>query len=170
MSKQWREKNGVIYFSVTSDGTTGEGWIKRLESKGFDVSCWRELRSPDFKPTSGVTTKVAVLRRTLFESDASISSEEDASDSVRAVINKLRLSKPNPEVACLIREKFTDGDITALGLEVIIVMHEPIRECDCPSLLSVEIGNRLRDEFPACFYRGFSDGFAFMRRERKSRK
>src|SRR3989344_4861228 len=33
----WREKDGVIYFSVTSDGTTGEDWITRLESQGLQV-------------------------------------------------------------------------------------------------------------------------------------
>ena len=25
--RSWREEDGVIYFSVTSDGTTGEEWI-----------------------------------------------------------------------------------------------------------------------------------------------
>lgn len=36
-TRSWREEDGVIYFSVTSDGTTGEDWITRLESKGFRV-------------------------------------------------------------------------------------------------------------------------------------
>ncbi|MEK7478188.1 MAG: hypothetical protein AAB645_02365, partial [Patescibacteria group bacterium] len=54
----WREQDGVIYFSVTSDGTTGEDWIKRLEGNGFRVGDYAKqvLRSPDFKPTNGVTT------------------------------------------------------------------------------------------------------------------
>ena len=29
-TRSWREEDGVIYFSVTSDGTTGEDWITRL--------------------------------------------------------------------------------------------------------------------------------------------
>src|SRR3989338_6914714 len=57
-TRSWREEDGVIYFSVTSDGTTGEDWITRLESKGFRVGDYAKQvrRSPDFKPTSGVTT------------------------------------------------------------------------------------------------------------------
>lgn len=64
----WREEDNVIYFSVTCDGTTGEDWIKRLEGKGFHVGDYAKqvLRSPDFKPTSGVTTEVAVLKGVLF--------------------------------------------------------------------------------------------------------
>lgn len=30
----WREEDGVFYFSVTSDGTTGPEWIERFKSKG----------------------------------------------------------------------------------------------------------------------------------------
>ena len=66
--RSWTEKDGVIYFSVTSDGTTGEQWIARLEGKGFRLSGYTKqvLRSPDFKPTSGITTDVAVLKGSLF--------------------------------------------------------------------------------------------------------
>ncbi|MEK7606653.1 MAG: hypothetical protein AAB444_00415, partial [Patescibacteria group bacterium] len=65
----WREEDGVIYFSVTSDGTTGEDWIKRLEGNSFHIEDYAKqvLRSPDFKPTNGVTTEVAVLKCRLFE-------------------------------------------------------------------------------------------------------
>src|SRR3989338_5485130 len=57
-ARSWHEEDGVIYFSVTSDGTTGEEWIKRLESDGFRIGkhARQILRSLDFKPTNGVTT------------------------------------------------------------------------------------------------------------------
>src|SRR3989344_4056544 len=63
-SHSWREEDGVIYFSVTSDGMSGGEWIKRLESKGFRVGDYAKnvLRSKDFKPTEGVVTEVAVLK------------------------------------------------------------------------------------------------------------
>ena len=73
------------------------------------------LRSPDFKPT-----KVAVLKGMLFENDDRITSK------IRAEADKRQLQKPNAEVACLIREKFTDEDIEAMGLWQIVTMHEPI--------------------------------------------
>lgn len=129
----WREKDGVIYFSVTSDGTTGEDWITRLESKGFRVGDYAKqvLRSPDFKPTNGMTTEVAVLKGTLFEDQSRITKK------IRAEADKRKLSKPNAELACLIREKFTDREIEQMGLWYIVAMHEPINDSDGdPFLLS----------------------------------
>jgi hypothetical protein len=124
--RSWREEDGVIYFSVTSDGTTGEDWIKRLEGNGFRVGDYAKqvLRSPDFKPTSGVTTEVAVLKGMLFEDNDRITKK------IRAEADKRKLSKPNAELACLIREKFTDKEIEAMGLIWIVTMHEPINDSD----------------------------------------
>ena len=69
--RAWREHGGIISFSVTSDGTTGEGWITRLEQKGIRVSpCAKSvLRSSEFKPTSGLTTDIVVLKDGLFTDD-----------------------------------------------------------------------------------------------------
>lgn len=121
-STLWREKDGVIYFSVTSDGTTGPEWINRLESNGFAISQGARdvLCSSDFKPTSGVTTEVAVLKGTLFEDGDRITTK------IRAEADKRKLSKSNAELACLIREKFTDEEIEAMGLIRIVAIHEPI--------------------------------------------
>ncbi|MHB1118017.1 MAG: hypothetical protein ACYCZ7_00590 [Minisyncoccota bacterium] len=122
--RSWREEDGVIYFSVTSDGTTGEDWIKRLEGNGFRVGDYAKqvLRTPSFKPTNGVTTEVAVLKDMLFEDNDRITKK------IRAEADKRKLSKPNAELACLIREKFTDKEIEAMGLWYIVAMHEPIND------------------------------------------
>ena len=122
----WREKDDVIYFSVTSDGTTGRGWITRLKSEGFCLSDYAKqvLRSPDFKPTNGVTTEVAVLKWALFEEN------DRKMKKIRAEADKRKLSEPNAEVACLIRENFSDDDIEAMGLIWIVTMHEPIKDSD----------------------------------------
>ena len=130
--RSWREEDGVIYFSVTSDGTTGEDGITRLESKRFRVDDYSKqaLRSPDFKPTNGVTTEVAVLKGMLFEDNDRITKK------IRAEADKRKLGKPEPELACLIHEKFTDKEIEAMGLIWIVAMHEPINDSDGdPSLL-----------------------------------
>ena len=129
----WREEDGVIYSSVESVGTTGEDWIKRLEGNGFRVGDYAKqvLRSPDFKPTNGVTTEVAVLKGMLFEDNDRITKK------IRAEADKRKLSKPNAELACLIREKFTDKEIEQMGLWYIVAMHEPINDSDgSPLLLS----------------------------------
>jgi hypothetical protein len=122
----WREQDGIIYFSVTSDGTTGEEWITRLEGKGFRISDYAKsiLRSDDFKPTNGITTEIAVLKGMLF------TDSERITKSIRAEADKRKLVKPNAEVACLIREMFTDKEIEAMGLWWIIAMHEPINDSD----------------------------------------
>jgi len=141
----WHEENGVIRCSVVSDGTTGEDWIKRLEGNGFRVEkklAKSVLRSPDFKPTKGLTTEVAILKGILIEGTGW------DTDKIRTEADKRRLSKPNAEVGCLLREKFTDKEIQAMGLWYIIAMHEPIAESGgVPSLLSADRdveGRRLR--------------------------
>ena len=161
-SRSWREEDGVIYFSVTSDGTTGEDWIKRLEGNGFRVGDYAKqvLRSSDFKPTNGVTTAVAVLKGMLFEDNDRITKK------IRAEADKRKLSKPNAELACLIREKFTDEEIEAMGLWYIVAMHEPINDSGGdPRLLNAyryDVGRWLS----ACFGRPGDrwfrvSGFAF---------
>lgn len=123
-ARNWREADGVIYFSVTSNGTTGEEWIAHLESKGFRVGDYAKsvLRSKDFQPTSGVTTEIAVLKGMLF------SDNDRITKNIRAEAEHRNFEKPNAEVACLIREKFSDKELEAMGLYWIVVMHEPIKD------------------------------------------
>ena len=131
-TRHWREEDGVIYFSVTSDNESGEGWIKRLEAKGYRVSDYTKsvLHSPDFKPTNGVTTKIAVLKGSIFEDSDRIT------QNIRAEADKRGLTKPDAEVACLIRDQFSDEEVEAMGLWWIVAMHEPIKDSDGgPNLL-----------------------------------
>jgi hypothetical protein len=134
-TRNWREQDGVIYLSVTSDGTTGPEWIKRLEKKGFRLSDYAKsvLRSPDFKPTKGVTTEIAILKGMLFEDRDRITSH------IRDLATQRKLLTPNAEVACLIRENFSNEDIKAMGLILIVTMHEPIKDSGGdPDLLSAD--------------------------------
>ena len=131
---RWKEKNGVVYFSVTSNGTTGPEWIKRLGNKGFLLENYAKsvLCSPDFKPTSGVNYEVAILKGMLFENDDRITRK------IRAEASRRNLAKPHAEVACLIRDNFSDEEIEAMALWWIVVMHEPIKDSDGnPGLLDV---------------------------------
>jgi len=159
----WREEDGVIYFSVTSDGTTGKKWIKRLEKKGFRIGDYAKsiLNSPEFKPTSGITTEMVVLKGELFSDD------KRTTKNIRAEANKRKFTKPNAEVACLIREKFTDEELEEMGLYWIVAMHEPIKDSDGGSrLLSADRdgGGRWLDAVWDGPDDGWSraDGFAFV--------
>lgn len=80
--------------------------------------------SSDFKSTCGVTTEVAVLKGDLFRGSNRFTSE------ILNEAERRKLSKPNAELACLIREKFTDNQIKELGLILIVVMHDPISDLD----------------------------------------
>ena len=124
--RTWTEKDGVIRFSVTSDGTTGEEWIARLESKGFRVGDYAKsvLRSKSFKPTSGAITEIAVLKGEIF------SDNDRITKNIRKEAKNRKFSTPNAEVACLIREKFSDKELEAMGLYWIVAMHEPIKDSD----------------------------------------
>ncbi len=159
------DDDGVIYFSfsVISDGTTGSQWIERLESKGFRVSKWAKdvLNSPDFKPTTGVTTKIAVLPGKMFDDSGRVTKKIRAEAEHR---NLLLVS--NAEIACLAREKLSDDVLKAMGLWWLVFFHEPIKDSDGdPFLLTVlrSGDGRWLDTFYD--YPGFSwrsaDGFAF---------
>ncbi len=155
MARRWREQDGVIYFSVTSDGTTGPQWIERLEKKGIKLSKWAKdvLNSPDFKPTKGVTTEVAVLKGILFEDNDRVTSK------IRAEADKRKFVKPNVELGCLIRDMFTDEEIEAMGLAWIVAMHEPIKDSDGnPSLLAADRRDGSGRWLNAC-YGGPDDGW-----------
>ena len=123
---QWYEIDGVIYFSVTSDGTAGEDWINRLERKGCCVmdDAKQILLSSEFKPTNGVTTEVAVLRGTCWPNQYRTTRE------VRFEARKRAFFEPSIEEACLIREKLPDDSIEVMGFVSIITMHEPIHAID----------------------------------------
>ena len=162
---KWIEKDSIIRFSVTSDGTTGEEWAEgRLKSKGFWANDYAEstLKSRDFRPTNGIIYKVAVLKGEIFSND-----NNRITKNIRKKAKSLEFFTPNPEVACLIREKFSDKELKAMGLYWIAVMHEPIEGFDgTPGLFIVGrggIGSWLRTRFDSPnskWERG--GGFAFV--------
>jgi len=160
---KWTEKDGVIRFSVTSDGATGEEWIARLESKAFRVGdCAKSvLRSKSFKPTSGITYEIAVLKGDLFSDSNRITK------TIHKEAKNRKLAKPNAEVACLIREKFTDKELEVMGLYWIVTMHEPIKDSGGdPELLRANRfggGSWLRTDYADPGLRWNHDGgFAFV--------
>ncbi|MFA6369751.1 MAG: hypothetical protein WCX09_02105 [Patescibacteria group bacterium] len=163
VKSRWIEKDNVIRFSVTSDGTTGPEWIARWVKKGFRVGDYAKsvLCSKDFKPTSGITTEIAILKGMLFEDSNRVTKK------IRVEAESRKLTKPNAEVACLIREKFSDKELEAMGLYWIVAMHEPIKDSGGdPGLLSADRSGNGSWLGTGCdgsgirWYRG--NGFAFV--------
>ncbi len=119
-TRSWREKDGVIYFTLVSDGTTGQQWTEIFP----DSPKWTKdvLLSPHFRPTKGVVYRVAVLKGTLF------SDENRITKKIRKDAAGRNLGTPNAELGCLIRKNFSNEDIEAMGLWWIVAMHDPIED------------------------------------------
>lgn len=121
---RWHEKDGIIYVSVVSDGTTGAQWITRLKKRGITVSTDAEnmLLSTAFIPTNGKTHKIAILKNahSFFKNKAL------SSTNIYAAARHRNLTKPNAEVACLLRAQVTHENMEAMGVKWIVVMHEHI--------------------------------------------
>lgn len=160
--KRWIEKDGVVYLTVKSDGTTGPQWINRLEERGFlvryDNGNTDILNSPTFKPTSRVVYKVVVLK-----GEPSDITAEAAFDRAK----KMGLVRPPIEVACLIREKISDKDMKKMGFWSIYVLHEPVKNVSGNGLERIlspnvgGVGDRLVP-CPVIRLGGEGNGFAFV--------
>lgn len=159
--KKWRDINKVIYFEVTSDGTTGPEWIKRLEKEAFKLSQGVKdlLLSEDFKATSGITYEIAVLKGSIF------SEGYRTLMNIRTEAERRNFITPNPEVACLIREMFLDEEVKAMDLFWIFTMHKPIKDSDGNLSILIEQRNDFKNlntecvAHPGSFANGL--GFAF---------
>lgn len=160
--KRWTEKDGVIYFTLISNGKTGDEWITHFEGKKLSVGSYAQsvLRHKNFKPTEvGTVHNIAVLKGEMF------SDNDRITKNIRVEAKKRKMTDPHAEVACLIRDAFSDKEIEEMGLSWIITMHEPIPDSDgCPSVL----GTSRCDDCELCAYRGYpgdswfrDDGFAF---------
>jgi len=108
-----------------------------------------------------VTYEIAVLKGMLFEDSNRVTKK------IRAEADKRGFTTPNAEVACLIREQFSDDELEAMGLWWIVTMHEPIKDSDgVPSLLGAHrLGDgRWLGAYCACPGSGWGrdDGFAFV--------
>jgi|GEM_PF-1630501 len=112
--KTWKEKKCFAFFSVTSDGASGPQWISRLSSKGIAIDDFFKSRllSDDFKPTSGVTTKLTVIK-------SEFEREEFKNLSKKVQENGLKI--PSWETLCLVRENFSALQIVEMCHGVLII-------------------------------------------------
>lgn len=176
----WSEKNNVIRLSrLFSDGTSGPDWIIRLKEKGFCVSDFAEglLRSPDFNPTNGESYDIVILKGKLWDNNSIFKKifwgKSWTTERICAEANRRKLIRSNAEIACLMREKLSDEELEAMGLQCIIAMHEPINALrhfsnlnPIPNLLAVSRSDdgRCLDSYFGGLGRNWhrDDGFAFV--------
>lgn len=112
----WENNDGVISFSVISDKTSGPQWLKRLKNKGIyvDETARKMLLSKAFKPSDEVVTKVVIFRvpYAMFgeASPLPIAEEKGLVEPVNGM-----------ELACLIREKFTNKQFFLMGCSMLVI-------------------------------------------------
>lgn len=119
----WYEQDGIIYFNLISEGTSGPEWREYFKKKGIYLR--QEVRSilssPDFKPTTGVVYHIAVIKGVLFRK------EDRGTEEICTRAERRKYTKTNVEVACLIRKFFSDKDLKCMNLEGIIIVHNRIK-------------------------------------------
>ena len=166
--KKYRDEEGVVYFQLTSDGTTGEEWIKFLEDESIYTTDQSKklLLSKYFKPTTGITYEIAVLKGSLIAKDSGgiAIDGKHVTERICQEVKKHELVAPHPEVACLIHKKFSFEELRTMGLSQIATMHDPIEGSD-GSLLIFDRDYRASNTYLRTQYTwdhiGFFKGYGF---------
>lgn len=116
------DEEGNIRFTLTSNGFTDEQWRSHLEDSGLRITDYARqvLRRASKASTKGVTYNIVV------RPGNRISERDRSNRKICAAANEKGWVKPHWEVACLIRDTFTDEQLEQMGLWYIITMHEPI--------------------------------------------
>ncbi len=123
----WKEsEEGIINFFIKNDGMNGFDWLARLMKHGCHIDKYvkKILLSDYFKADERRNLKVTVFKGTYFQE------REYTNETIIAEAESRGLSLPNMELACLIRERFTDADFIEMGFSSITVMHKQIKDCD----------------------------------------
>ena len=129
--KPWIEKDGRIYFEVTTLGLTAEEWKARLTKAGHKISNWANdvLSKPDYdlnhRYEADKTLKIVLIKGKEIEKDS-----ERLTKNLKAIAVKdfgtNSVSELKGELGLLIREKFSNKELEEMVLYYIVVLHEPI--------------------------------------------
>ena len=113
---KWRKEYGVIYLSLTSDGTNGPEWASRLKSKDFLMSSEMEmlLGSTKFLPTEGVEYEISILSWENFDI-----LNRKQSNIIENAKNR-ELYQPSIELACMLREVLDKDSLEIMGFNNIM--------------------------------------------------
>ncbi len=120
------DDEGNIHFTLISNGLTREQWEWHLKRCGCQIGDYARqvLCRASEAPTNGVIYNIMVLP------GKKISTSDRITKNIRVAAEKYGGVKPHWEVACLIRDTFTDEQLKAMGLWYIVTMHEPINNSE----------------------------------------
>ena len=116
-----QKKDGATFFTVTSDGTTGKGWVEYFKSTGHEIQFFTKdaLLSPWFKATKDKAYKIIIVK--------DHQNKDLAKSMVKNFeeINKRNLDFFNLEAACLLWRKWeeiSEKERRNLGFNEIVIM------------------------------------------------
>ena len=118
MDKKWREgESGIIYTTVKAEGITGEIWAERLD-KGYRVNGRTRgvLYFAGFTTSKIGTVEVAILKGNSFKH------RQTLQEALR-IAEYHGLTKPETDIACLLRSEFSDKEIRSMGFSRIVPVH-----------------------------------------------
>jgi hypothetical protein len=121
------DDEGNIHFTLPpTKGLSREQWEQHLEHRGWRIGDWarKVLRHASETPTNGVTYNIVV------RPGKKISNGDRITKKIRVAAEAKGWVKPHWEIACLIRDTFTDEQLEQMGLWYIVTMHEPINDSD----------------------------------------
>jgi hypothetical protein len=138
----WHEQDGIIYLNLPPiDDTIDSNLFEYLEKEGVKMGGFgkRILNQADTHCKEGALSKLAILKGEYFTD----SNRTTKNISIQGEF--LGMKKPNLRDACRVRKYFTEEDIQKMGIDWIIIMHEPFKyEEEYPILL----GTGQRDKVP----------------------
>lgn len=111
------EKDGIIYFSVFSEGFTAEQWLNYFEKNKVIISkTVREIiLSMRFKPTIGEKYFVIIKGN-------NFTNETRTLENIKKFAQEKKFRKLNAETICLLRKALSDDDLEKFGLKEVVVM------------------------------------------------
>ncbi len=160
-AKSFLNANGLIRLTVTSEGVTGNEWIKRLglwKRDSYSSGGPRKmLRSSQFVPTA-CEHKVVIIHPDAFHPDLRTYSE------VLATAKDLGLRQPNMELACLLATCLAESDWKSIDLLGAYVCHKPfeISKQRLPEMLSLFLNTVSSGPISEDTLFHGSSGFAFL--------
>lgn len=180
-AKRWYKKDGVIHMKVVSKGRSSDDWIDYFKDKGFDVRLYQKPLSL-IQPTIGVEYNIEILKGSYIltgnEDQRNFTYEERKSLTTKHIYKEAErrgLVKPSLEVACLIFDELTKGDVELMDIFYLAIMcgsSEEFVDCFVNMFFETEDPEmRAVRSFDLCEFFDCdgiqrwlpSDGFAFVR-------
>jgi len=125
IKKKWWEEDNVIYLDITSNGFSGQEWLRYKKVISDSNSFTRSLLlSPKFSVTpNGLTQRIAILKYNFFK---------DYNDrTTRNILlegKKHHWYNPRADLALQVFSLLTFDDMKEMGIGQIIPMHRPITD------------------------------------------